>query len=616
MYLLLLPLLPGCSNPLFSHLVGNKGYEHSFGVPAYSVSIDTPANGSIIAKSGLGKEGPEVLLMVSAAPGYMLTPNSLQYEDSEEELWKIDENTRTFRMPDSDVVVRSQFKQLPSPEIFSVSINLNADSHGIIIAQPEYGRKDTEITLTVIPDPGYRLKSGSLGYETLLHNGKPSIDGVTLIDEETIGFHLPENNVRVSAQFEELPGKAYSVYIGRFAGGRITTRPGYGTPGTEVVLAITPDPGYKLKPGSLHYQAQEETVHIDEESRVFIMPGNTVRVYAEFERLSPGYYAISVNNFPRGHILAKPEYAIGGTEITLMVVPDPGYDLEPQSLRYQDTLCSKQIDEKAFNFIMPERNVSIQADFVPLPPDRYSIAIGLHHHGTILAPVRNEQDGVPVRLTIIPDPGYTLKPGSLHYTDALTGEGFTLIDESTQSFPMPAFHARIRGEFEGTASGPYKVQIGTIEHGTITARPEYGIPGAEVQLLVSPDSGYTLVPNSLQCKNSTGEAVPVNEKTRIFTMPASHVRITAQFEAIPRKTHSVLISPAEHGFITADPEYGKAGRRIVLQVNPDPGYRLKDGSLTQGNTIMNEQSRMFLMPDHPAVVRAEFEKLPGGTDGE
>jgi hypothetical protein len=592
-------------------MVDNNDYDPFFGVPVYSVSIDTLVNGSIIAKPDSGKEGAEVLLMVSAAPGYMLSPDSLQYENNEGDLLGIDESTRTFRMPNSDVVVRSQFRRLPSPEIFSVSVNLNAGSHGIIIAQPEYGQKDTDITLTVIPDPGYRLKSGSLGYEKLLNNGKTSSDGVTLIDEETISFRLPENDVRVSAQFEELPGKAYSVYIGRFTGGRIATRPGYGTSGTEVVLAVTPDPGYKLKPGSLQYQALEETVLIDEERRVFTMPGHTVRIYAEFERLPPGYYAISVNSFPHGHILAAPEYAAGGTEIKLMVVPDPGYDLEPRSLRYQDTSDPKQIDENTSGFIMPERNVSINADFVPLPPDRYSIMIGAHRNGIILAPVRNEKGGAPVRLTIVPDPGYTLKPGSLHHTNVLTGEGFTPIDESSKSFTMPAFHARIRGEFESTASGPYNVRIGKIDHGTIIARPDKGPPGTEITLVVEAAPGYKLKDGTLKQGNTI-----VDEKLRTFIMPASHVRVTAQFEAIPKKTHSVLMNPTEHGFITAVPEYGKEGRRIILQVNPDPGYRLKEGSLKQGNTIIPGQSRLFLMPDHHAVIGAEFESLPSGMDRE
>jgi hypothetical protein len=64
-------------------------------------------------------------------------------------------------------------------------------SHGTIIANPDNGEEGTEITLTVTPDKGYRLKAGSLKYDTIEITGNSP------------KFILPASDVVVTAEFEK-----------------------------------------------------------------------------------------------------------------------------------------------------------------------------------------------------------------------------------------------------------------------------------------------------------------------------------------------------------------------------------------------------------------------------
>jgi hypothetical protein len=71
------------------------------------------------------------------------------------------------------------------------TVSINPLTNGEITADPTSGTEGTEITLTVTPENGYQLKSGSLKY------------GSTLINETTKRFNLPASDVTITAEFEQ-----------------------------------------------------------------------------------------------------------------------------------------------------------------------------------------------------------------------------------------------------------------------------------------------------------------------------------------------------------------------------------------------------------------------------
>ncbi|MCL2410627.1 MAG: hypothetical protein FWC97_03190 [Treponema sp.] len=70
------------------------------------------------------------------------------------------------------------------------TVSIGTLTNGSISANPIRGVEGTEITLTIVPDSGYRLKSNTLRF------------GTTAINEETLKFNLPAENVIVTAEFE------------------------------------------------------------------------------------------------------------------------------------------------------------------------------------------------------------------------------------------------------------------------------------------------------------------------------------------------------------------------------------------------------------------------------
>jgi len=79
------------------------------------------------------------------------------------------------------------------PEIYTVTIGTLTNANGsTITANPTSGVEGTEITLTVYEDNTYRLKYGTLK------------NGETAINETTLKFNLPAENVIITAEFQSL----------------------------------------------------------------------------------------------------------------------------------------------------------------------------------------------------------------------------------------------------------------------------------------------------------------------------------------------------------------------------------------------------------------------------
>jgi len=158
------------------------------------------------------------------------------------------------------------------------SVTIEPLTNGTITASPNYGIEGVEIILTVNPANGYRLKAGSLRYETMYET--------VFINETDKKFNLPAANVTIMAEFEPvlIVEETFFVTIGQLTNGTITANPTHGIAGTEITLTLNPRTLFRLKEGSLKYG----TTTIDEVTKIFIMPAHDVSVTAEFEPVFTG----------------------------------------------------------------------------------------------------------------------------------------------------------------------------------------------------------------------------------------------------------------------------------------------------------------------------------------
>ena len=96
------------------------------------------------------------------------------------------------------------------------------------------------------------------------------------------------------------------------------------------------------------------------------------------------------------------------------------------------------------------------------------------------------------------------------------------------------------------ANPNYKITIGAMENGTVTANPTAAKAGATVTLTATPDEGYAL--STLTVTDRFGDAVRVTEQadgTYTFTMPNGQVTVTATFVETEAPVDEPFVDVAE-----------------------------------------------------------------------
>ena len=153
----------------------------------------------------------------------------------------------------------------------------------------------------------------------------------------------------------------------------------------------------------------------------------------------------------------------------------------------------------------------------------------------------------------------------------------------------------------------YTVTISNDGNGSGTASPSAAVVGTEITLTATPDTGYRFK----EWEVISGGVAITNNK---FTMPDGNVEVKAIFEkdAPPAPTeYTVTVTSGGNG--TASVSHAKAvvGTEITLTATPDTGYRFKEWEVISGGVAIT--SNKFTMPDGNVEIRAIFAMISQQT---
>lgn len=148
---------------------------------------------------------------------------------------------------------------------------------------------------------------------------------------------------------------------------------------------------------------------------------------------------------------------------------------------------------------------------------------------------------------------------------------------------------------KGNTTKTYAVTVVETKNGTATVSPEKAASGATVTVKPEPAEGYKV--KSVTAVKADGTNVPVDEKAYTFTMPASAVKVTVEFEE-GKDEPSVDPTPAEDKFADVADDFW-AAKDI---------YTLKDAGIIGGKSATE-------FDPEGDVTRAEFAKMVVGLFG-
>ena len=157
--------------------------------PEYSVTVSDDGHGTGSADPASATAGTEITLRAVPEVGYRFRE------------WKVISGGVTvtggkFTMPGSNVEVMAIFELKPAVRH---DVTVSDDGHGTGSANPASATAGTEITLSAVPEAGYRFREW-----------KVISGGVTITGGK---FTMPDSNVEVMAVFEPIPAVKYDVTV-------------------------------------------------------------------------------------------------------------------------------------------------------------------------------------------------------------------------------------------------------------------------------------------------------------------------------------------------------------------------------------------------------------------
>jgi hypothetical protein len=158
--------------------------------------------------NGKYAEGTEVEITATPDNKY----HFLQWSDGNTD------NPRTVTM-NKDMTLEAQFEKDPTP---TYTLTVSAGTGGMVNKQGGTFDEGTEVTITAMPDAGYRFTQWSDG-----NTDNPR----TIIVTE---------NISITAQFEEIPPQQYTLTVTAGEGGSVNTAGGVYNEGTPVTISATP----------------------------------------------------------------------------------------------------------------------------------------------------------------------------------------------------------------------------------------------------------------------------------------------------------------------------------------------------------------------------------------
>ncbi len=554
-----------------------------------------------------------------------------------------------------------------APTEFTVTVT--SGGNGTASASPAKAVAGAEITLTAMPNEGYRFKE----WEVIS-------GGVTIVDDK---FTMPNNNVEIKAIFEKdappTPTE-YTVTVTTEGGGTASASPAKAVAGAEITLTATPKTGYHLK----EWEVISGGVTIVDDK--FTMPDSDVEVKAVFEEDVP-----APTDPAKPSISVIGTYTYNGSEHTATVI---GYDSATMDITgntatdagdYTVSVTSKtgkwadgSTDAVTAAWSIGRATQEAPNGLIGVAPTteggsdgkitgvdatmEYCATTGSNYTacpdgeitglsaGTYFvryAEDNNHFAGTDAEVTV--GKGVPLADCTITF-DGNGGSGsmdsVTVKAETNYSLPKCGFTAPADQEFKAWEIGGMEYEVGdsytvnedteikalwensvitptahtvtvtTEGNGTASANPSTAEALTEITLTATPNRGYHFKEWQVE---SPEELVITNDK---FLMPDGDVEIKAIFKkntptspiGTGATTYPITVKSAKNGDVTASHKSASKGTTVTLTVDPDKGYVLDTLTVLDGKdkerklTDKGDGKYSFIMPADKVTVEASFKE--------
>lgn len=333
--------------------------------------------------------GTTITVVATPKDGYTLTADGVVVTYGDNQTLKATPdtekaNTYTFAMPAGDATVSAAFEEVKK---YNVTVADTVENGTVGVEQKTAAAKDV-VTVTVTPNTNFKYTDGSLKATYTDGGTKKEINDFKAVDgkENTYTFEMPAADVTVSAAFEPVKAKTYSVTINPSNNGTVTADKTTDVEaGKPVTLTVTPaddmytlaqlaENGLKVTYTDAAGTAQPVEVAEGTEANTytFEMPAADVTVAAQFTVVK---YGIEVKVEGEGTVTftddGETRFA-EGTKVTANIKPKGTTYVLTEAMYYVGNTgenITKAVNDGGgeYTFTMPANHVKIEATFGEAP---------------------------------------------------------------------------------------------------------------------------------------------------------------------------------------------------------------------------------------------------------
>ena len=315
--------------------------------------------------------------------------------------------------------------------------------------------------------------------------------------------------------------------------------------------------------------------------RIIMFDGTEWYVY-DYNITTAPIYTVTIEDSVGGNeaISSAGPYA-GGAVVTLSHAEDTGYDFESWTATNERT--GEIVQVSGNSFVMPYANVTVVANYVPVPT--YAVSVNGGDNGTTLSTVTTAEEGDTITISANPNPDFALS--TISVTDAnLNSVDLVNHGNNTYTFKMPGANATVATFYVPT----YAVTLNGGVAGTTTVDVATAVQGQTVKVTTTPDDQFELSSIVVTDANSANVAtIDQNNGDHVFVMPGSAVTIVTTYVV---KTYAINIESPENGTTTSNLQEASLNNGVIITTTPNDDYRL--GSLV----IVDENANVIPSTDN------------------
>ena len=522
----------------------------------YSVSVSPRGRGSASLNKSKVSSGETVTITLKPEAGYGVSQVLVNGD--------VDKTADVVENKLELVITQDTYVSVSFGELRTISVTAGeggtVDPTGTVTAA-----EGANIEFDITPDAGYQIASVLVGEDDrtvdVLKNGKLAL--------------TVEGDTTVTVTFKK--AEKFNISFSVIGSGSVSLDKSQAYYGETVDVTFKPNAGYGLS--QVLVNGADKTADVTADNKLAILVTQDTEIEAVFAK--PYEIAVNVSDDQGGTAVANKETAMAGESVEITITPDAGYQIASVMVGEEDKTADVK-DGKLILTVTGDTEVTVTFEKM-----EFTVSVHANTGGRVQTNASVVEFGGTVTATITPDAGYGISKVTVNGEDK-TAE----VQEGKLAFVITQ-----NTTLEVTFAELYDISVEFGEGGTAVANKETAMAGEDVEINITPDTGYKIASVMVGEEDKTADV----KDGKLTLTVAGNTEVTVTFEKV---IYNISVKYGEGGKAEADKAEAAVGDTVTVVITPDTGYKIasvmvgeedktadvKDGKLTltvAGNTEVN-----------------------------